>query len=602
MNVMKPIASDDIPKGEEWFYEVKYDGFRCLVDWDLHEIKLISKSKKDLTDQFPEIVDYCLQHQPLIEHYLPLKLDGELVILNTAYQANFSTIQQRGRLKHSEKINHAAKRRPATFMVFDVLKIKGISIENKFLEERKIHLKKIMDVLTHIKNKRMCLVNTFDVVDKIWKLIFDYKAEGLIAKRKTSVYHPGKRHHDWFKIKNWRHIQGILHSYHVSNGYFSIKVFKNNDLYSIGKCKHGLRDDVLQTLTQVFLTRGEKQGDEYTLPPAIVAAIHTLDLSDDELREPSFNELSVNASAKECTFKKLRQDLAMFPEMIDLSNLDKVFWPESMLTKRELLIYFRDIAPYMLPFMRQRALTIIRCPDGMDGDHFFQKHLPDYAPEFMHHIMTEENEKRMICADLESLIWLANHGAIEYHLPFQRVFESTPDEIVFDLDPPSREKFNLAIDAALLIKEMLDHLKLISFVKTSGNKGLQIHIPISEKSLSYQETALFTKAIAWAVVQINPDKFTTERFKNQRKGRLYIDYVQHGKNKTIIAPYSPRKTADATVATPLFWEEVTNELRPEPFTINRMLDRVQSYGCPFKHYFESGKDQPLDHIKQMIND
>lgn len=628
MNVMKPIASSFIPTGNEWLFEVKYDGFRCILDWDVNHIKLTSKNNKDLTKQFPEIVHFCLENQDLVIQHLPLRVDSELVILNTAYQANFPEIQRRGRLKNIDKIKHAAKARPATLMTFDILMVNNKMLEKKGFKERKQRLKEMIHLLEKDrctidtlktgksemengdmiynplqteKESRIQLVDAFDKSDELWKLVFDYKAEGLIAKRKKSSYQIDKSHHDWFKIKNWRQIHGILHSYNVTNGYFLVSVFENDELRSIGKCKHGLDDEVLHMLKQVFLTNGNKQGKEYVLPPAIVASIHTLDLYDGELREPEFAHLDVNMQAEECTFEKLKQDLAMFPPEVELTNIDKVFWPVKRMTKGNLLTYIREIAPYILPFMKRRALTLIRCPDGVDEEHFFQKHLPDYAPDFVDYFKTKEDEKTIICNNLESLVWFANHGAIEYHLPFQTVSEAMPIEIVFDLDPPSREKFKYAIDAALLIKKILDDLKLISFIKTSGNKGLQIHIPIPKNSLSYEETALFTQVVAWTVERMNPEKLTTERFKNKRGGRLYIDYVQHGKDKTLIAPYSPRKTSDATVATPLDWEEVTSELRPEPFTMEYVLERVHKYGCPFMGYFNIGEKQQLDKVKKLIN-
>jgi len=177
---------------------------------------------------------------------------------------------------------------------------------------------------------------------------------------------------------------------------------------------------------------------------------------------------------------------------------------------------------------------------------------------------------------------------------------TSPVEIVFDLDPPGRERFDLAIQAALLIKQLLDDLELISFVKTSGNKGLQIHIPIAEGSMTYEETATFTQAIAFTLEQAYPDLFTTERFKNKRNSRLYIDYVQHGKDKTLIAPYSPRKTMDATVATPLFWEEVKEGLTPDQFTIENVVERVQTHGCPFADYFVAGGRQKLDKVLESL--
>src|SRR5699024_1488135 len=142
--------------------------------------------------------------------------------------------------------------------------------------------------------------------------------------------------------------------------------------------------------------------------------------------------------------------------------------------------------------------------------HFFQKHLPDYAPEYVNYFMTEDDKRGILCDTLEPLLWLANHGAIEYHVPFQKFAETMPIEIVFDLDPPCREKFHYAIEAALLIKKILDDVELVSFIKSSGNKGLQVHIPIPKNSFSYDETAIFTQAVAWTVERMDPEKFTTE--------------------------------------------------------------------------------------------
>ena len=600
MNVMKPITSSTIPSGDEWLFEVKYDGFRCMLDWDANHIKLTSKNNIDLTKQFPEIVAFCLEQQDHLKQYFPLRLDGELVILNTAYQANFPEIQKRGRLKNKNMIRQTAERRPVTLMVFDIITLSGMTLETEILTARKRHLSKVMSLLRIKKDKRIQLVDSCHASDKLQKLIFDQKAEGLIAKRKKSTYQPGKSHHNWFKIKNWRHINGILHTYNVANDYFSISVFKDDILTSIGKCKHGLDNKTRQTLKHVFRTQGVLQNDVYTIPPAITASIHTLDLYDRELREPEFAHLTINTAAETCTVDKLKQDLAMFPSDVELSNLEKPFWPDLNITKQDLLIYMREIAPYMCPFMSERALTLMRCPDGVHGNYFFQKHLPNYAPEFISSFITTENKKGILCENLESLIWFANHGTIEYHLPFQTISQDTPIEIVFDLDPPSRQKFDDAIDAALLIKQILDDLQLVGFIKTSGNKGLQIHIPIPMHHLNYEETALFTQSIAWTVERMQPDKFTTERLKNKRHGRLYIDYVQHGKNKTVIAPYSPRKVADGTVATPLYWEEVKKDLRPESFTLDNVVERVRKYGCPFLKYFEIQEEQHMDKIKKLI--
>ncbi|PAV31428.1 DNA ligase D [Virgibacillus profundi] len=597
MDIMKPKASSEIPAGDMWLYEVKYDGFRCVLEWEKDVIRLKSRNDKDLTDNFPEIVDSCLENQSLVHSLLPIKLDGELVILNNSYQANFSLIQQRGRLKSKDSIKKAAASRPASFLAFDLIEQSAISLKNEGFSKRKDLLEKLLNKLSQAN--RLQFVPSYKNPNELWKIIFDYKAEGMIAKRKKSNYSAGKKHHDWFKIKNWRTIFGFLTHYDTKNGYFIVQVYENDSIKEIGKCKHGLDAESVETLKKLFAAKGKKEAGGYRLPPAICAAIHTLDMYKNEPREPEFASLLPDASPSDFTIQKLNLDMALLPPNVELTNTAKVFWPDKHLTKGDLLFYIREISPYMLPFLKKRALTLIRCPDGVTEEHFFQKHLPDYAPAFINNIRTDDG-KLIICNDLESLVWFANHGAVEFHIPFQTAGSSHPEEIVFDLDPPDRDRFSLAIQAALLIKPLLDDLGLVSFAKTSGNKGLQIHIPIPKSSMTYDETATFTQAIAWTVENAYPDLFTTERLKKNRNERLYIDYVQHGKDKTLIAPYSPRKTDEGTVATPLFWEEVVEGLRPEQFTIKNVLERVQKLGCPFRGYFDAGKKQQLDKVLKLV--
>ncbi|MUK89596.1 DNA ligase D [Ornithinibacillus sp. L9] len=598
MDVMKPIASTDIPTGDDWLYEVKYDGFRCILTWNPDgNVQLISKNKKNLTPNFPEIVHYCREITPELREQLPLILDGELVVLNNKFQANFSQIQKRGRLKNTEAIQSTSEKRPATFLAFDMLQLKGLSLEKDNFENRK---KQLVELFHHTGIKeRIRYIHAYQDPNELWNMVFTYKGEGIIAKRKKGTYESGKTHRDWYKIKNWRTFKGILTEYDSKNEYFTIHVFRGNDLIEVGKCKHGLDSEDFQTVKQLFLTNGEKRGESYHLPPAVCAAIHTLDIYRGELREPEFGSILPQLSPQECTLQQFEVDMAMLPTTFEVSKIDKIYWPDYGLTKGDLLVYMREISPYMLPFLKERSLTLIRCPDGVKEESFFQKHLPSYAPSFIKGV-GEGEEKLIVCDSLDTLVWFANHGAIEYHIPFQRVGSTMPNEIVFDLDPPDRSKFEWAIHAAKLIKHLLDDLGLISFVKTSGNKGLQVHIPIPEGSMSYDETAVFTQAIAWTVEQQGPEWFTTERMKNKRNGRLYIDYVQHGKDKTIIAPYSPRKTAEGTISMPLFWEEVTEDLRPEQFTIKNGLERVQSLGCPFRDYFEVAEKQDLSKVLGLV--
>lgn len=601
MDIMKPIATELAPTGDEWCYEVKYDGFRCVLVWTKDSIQLLSKREHDLTNQFPEIIAFCKKHEQTFSAYLPLIFDGELVILNQAYQANFPLIQTRGRMKRQEKIQQEANKRPATLMVFDCLQEKGKDTLQLPYIKRRQRLEDIFSLSPHTYPCLLQLVEVFENVEACQKLVFDYKGEGVIAKRKRSIYKKGKNHRDWLKIKNWRIIQGILTAYDHKNDYFTVSVYDDSHttLIPIGKCKHGLTKSVHHVLRDFFQENGEKVNSVYTLPPTTCARIRTLDLHQHELREPEFEQLTPEIDAKQCTITKLKEDMAMFPKHVNITSLDKTYWLELHLTKRDYLVYLREISPFMLRFFHKKAVTLIRCPDGVHGEIFFQKHARESTPEHItKHVIDEE--VFIICDSLEALLSLGNQAAIEYHLPFQTVTSDTPNEIVFDLDPPSRESFHLAIEAAINIKQLLDSFQLLSFIKTSGNKGLQIHIPLPENSLTYEDTAIFTKAIAWTVEKKHPNLFTTERMKNKRNGRLYLDYVQHGKDKTIIAPYSARKTMDATVATPLFWEEVNEDLHPEQFTIKNVVVRVKRLGCPFASYNQARKKQPWERLLEIV--
>lgn len=598
MRIMKPIRQDSLPDGAGWLYEIKYDGFRaCLTASSSGDITLTSKNAQDLSEKFPEVVEGLHRLLPDVEKYLPFALDGELVVLNHAYQANFAEIQKRGRMRNEVRIREQAARRPASYIAFDVIKANGKDYREKPLTMRK----QILDeLLGSVLAKELQPIEVLTKAEAE-RLVFSSKGEGIVAKRKNSRYQEGKQHQDWLKIKNWRRIHGFLTTYTLENGYFDVAVFDEaGEVKNIGKCKHGLKKDAFEALKNFFMTNGEKNGNRYTLPPAICAAIHTLDLYDGELREPEFAAIIPEMKPVACTMRQLELDQAMLPESVELTNTDKFLWKRPAFTKGNLLAYMREIAPFMLPFLKDRLLTVIRAPDGVHAEQFFQKHRPDYAPEFVTAVPLAEDEVFTSCDRLEALIWFANHGAVEYHVPFQRAGSLIPQEIVFDLDPPERDAFPLAVKAAQLIKLLLDELRITAFVKTSGNKGLQIHIPIPEGSMTYEETAVFTQAIAFTAERQFPELFTTERMKKNRGGKLYIDYVQHGKDKTIIAPYSPRKTTEGTVATPIFWNELSDELNPLLFTIATVPARVKEKGCPFATYNEARSSQPMKKLLELV--
>ncbi|WP_160910660.1 DNA ligase D [Halobacillus litoralis] len=584
---MKPMlltGTAELPEGDEWVYEVKYDGFRAILEASVEGVKLWSRNGKDMSERFPEIVQMDIP-----KNLLPFILDGELVILNTPFQANFEALQTRGRMRNKEKIQTSSKRRPATFIAFDKIEKRAIP-----LLTRKENLKKLIGKLRHPQIK---CIDVYEEIEDILSIAELHLAEGIIAKMKKSKYQPGDRVRQWLKWKQWRTVSGFLQQYDSENGIYDIGLYKDESLLPLGKFKHGLTDEESETLRMFFKEHGRKKKDTWHLDPGTCVDVHCLNAEEGELREPLFHKFRFDLTPEDCTEAKKQWDLSLFPADFEPTNLDKPLWKG--IAKQDFLVYIRQLAPHMIPFLEEKKLTLIRYPDGIYEESFYQKHYPDYAPDFLKMWM-EDGEPFIICDHLHSLLWLANQGALEYHLPFEKAGGQKPDEIVLDLDPKDRSHFSKAITAAQLLKHLLDELEVKSFVKTSGNKGMQIHIPIREGDLSYEETRKITETLAKLLVNENPDLFTIERLKKNRGDRLYIDYVQHAEGKTIIAPYSTRATEAATVATPLHWREVGEGLQPESFTIQTIPDRIAEYGCPFSMYEQARDEQPIQKLRQLL--
>lgn len=231
------------------------------------------------------------------------------------------------------------------------------------------------------------------------------------------------------------------------------------------------------------------------------------------MREPYFHQFLFSTTPEECTWEQFRLDSLHIPEQVEITHPLKPIWPACGYTKLDYLSYLRKTAPRMLPFLKDRALTVIRYPHGVEDEAFFQKNCPDYAPDFVE-TKKMDGINYIVCNSLETLIWLGNQLAIEFHVPFHSIHSSYVSEIVFDLDPPSPKEFSLAVQAAKDMKEIFDQLNLKTFVKFSGNKGLQVYIPLPE-TFTFAETGSFTELIARYLVSKKPEMFTIERLKKK---------------------------------------------------------------------------------------
>jgi bifunctional non-homologous end joining protein LigD len=273
---------------------------------------------------------------------------------------------------------------------------------------------------------------------------------------------------------------------------------------------------------------------------------------------------------------------------VRFSNLDKLFWPEEGITKGDLLRYYRDVAPALLPHLRDRPFTMKRYPDGWQGKHFFQKDAPKQMPDWIKRVelvvRPREGPTRAIQApvvnDELALLWMINIGCIDCNTWYSRIDKlDRPDWVVFDLDPSADVGFAEAVDVALLVKQELDAFELASFAKTSGAAGIHILVPIERRS-SYDDTRHFAGLVADRIARAHPGLATTEWSKAKRCGVL-IDANQNARGKTIASVYSVRPMPGAPVSTPLRWDEVNEKLNPSIYTIEVVLDRIRLYGDVF---------------------
>ncbi|WP_134684428.1 non-homologous end-joining DNA ligase [Brevibacillus migulae] len=281
---------------------------------------------------------------------------------------------------------------------------------------------------------------------------------------------------------------------------------------------------------------------------------------------------------------------------LSITNPDKPLWPEAGITKLLYLQYLITVAPYMLPHTKNRLLTVIRYPHGIHDKSFFQKNLPDYAPEWIPSY-TWESTRYALLNDLPTLIWLANQAALEWHVSFHTCENEEPTELVFDLDP-STPDFQVVAESAYHLKNVLDELQLPSYVKTSGASGLQIYIPI-QSGYTFSQTRRVSEFIANYLTERYPRLVTTERLVKNRGDKLYIDYLQHWRGKTLPAPYSTRAKPEASVSTPIAWDEV-GSIHPSDFTIHTVPERLKKHGDLFAALLDRQHRISLDPILSFL--
>lgn len=287
-------------------------------------------------------------------------------------------------------------------------------------------------------------------------------------------------------------------------------------------------------------------------------------------------------------------------EMVSLTNLDKVYWPDDGYTKGDLIRYYYEVSNYILPYLKDRPLILKRYPSGIKGP-FFHQHDAGEAPNYVRTISLEVEDTNgehivnyIVGGNLPTLLYLANLGAIECHSWHSRTKNlDRPDWLVFDLDPGKGIRFEVICEVALCVRKILSRSGLSSYAKMSGSRGIHVYVPI-KPVYSYEQVVHFAERVATLVVREMPEATTVERsLKKRRRGQIYVDYMQNARGKSVAAPYSVRPKPGATVSAPLDWNEVKRKkIEPKDFTIKNMLRRIEQKGDLFKEVLSNRQTLP----------
>lgn len=618
-----------LPSGEAWCFELKMDGIRA-IGWagPGAVVQLYSRSGSRLEAAFPEVAEALeLVARRTGSEFV---IDGEIVAATAAGRASFEDLQPRFSLREASEIEQSARARPAEMFVFDLLWLGGEDLRDRPLSERKEKLRALVKQAGH----RLHYVR-HDVAegDATRERARSEGWEGVVAKRLKSRYRSGERSQDWLKVKDlarqefvvggWTEPQGgrrgfgaLLVGYYEGAG-------ADRQLRYAGRVGSGFRgvdlEEIkarLDALTIEACPFSEVTDDvkgAHWVRPELVAEVKFLEWTrEGRLRQPVFlglrsdvdslrvvREGAVQAAAAGppveptpamesliqalASLERAGQDgeLDIEGERLKVSNLSKVFWPESGATKGDLLRYYLSVAPAILPVLRDRPLTLERYPDGITGEMFYQQKMPGPTPEAVRTVTLEvdgEPAERLVGGDLHTLLYTAQLAAISQHVwPSRLGTLDHLDYTILDLDPGARVPFSAVRETALATKEQLERLGLRGYPKTSGASGIHIVIPLVAGT-SYETGRLLAELIAQLVAGVHPDLATVQRAVSKRGARVYVDFLQNRRGATVASAYSVRPRPGATVSAPLNWHELAGDVRPLDFTLRSMQDRLAAVG------------------------
>jgi bifunctional non-homologous end joining protein LigD len=626
----------DKPFDEEgWLYEVKWDGYRAIAYLNKGKTEISSRNNKSFNEKFYPVYDALKQWD------INAVVDGEVIVAGKSGISSFGDLQNwrseaDGELK---------------YYLFDILWLDGNSLMHLPLLERRSILRDVVpqnDTIILSQNFEASGTEFYATAAKMG-------LEGIIAKKADSEYFPGARSREWLKIKTNKRqevvIGGFTNNEDSSKPFSSllVGVYDKTKLNYIGKIGTGFSVAQQKEMMAQFKPLVTKkmpfdaepdinkpsrfrpdppQAKATWLEPKLVCEVSFAELtSDGVMRHPSFEGMRIDKSAKKVVLEKETDTGSVIKEKsilhkkkvltaqgqtdrktflnptdetqvrkiggheLTFTNLSKLYWPKEKISKRDMMNYYYQAAPYILPYMKNRPQSLNRHPNGINGESFYQKDVTGKAPgwvkTFPYRTSDGVDKNFMVCMDEGSIMYIASLGCIEMN-PWSSTIQSpdNPDWCIIDLDP-DKNSFDQVIEAANVTKQVLDSAGIDSYCKTSGSTGLHIYIPLGAK-YSYEESKEFGRLVATMVHRELPKFTRIERMVARRKGKMYIDFLQNRPGATLATAYSLRPKQGATVSMPLYWDEIKKGLKMQDFTIHNAISRIRSVGDIFKPVLGKG--------------
>lgn len=621
-----PFSSND------WIYELKYDGFRMVAFGGAGQAVLRYRSGQDPTPRYPEITS-AVRALPIKD----LVLDGEVVMFDGEGKPDFHKLSFRGQMHKISEVQRAAMASPVTYVVFDLLAAGGFDLRGLPLIVRKAMLQRILPKVgplrfaDHIPVQGEALLR--QVVARGLEGVVAKRAASTYKSSRSKDWLKMKADPEadfaicgYTAPKNTRSGFGALH----------LCVWVDERWVWAGKVGSGFDDKQLVELKKVLdakpawrptFPRPEASNDARWIEPELVVQVRYREWPvDSSLRFPVFERLRPDKTARECgmpirhtgesagagdgeddsaavftnevvddTVRDPSDDSGPVPREpnetelevdqsvreLRLTRLHKVFWKDDNITKGDLIEYYRAVAPHILPYLKDRPTVLTRYPDGIDGEMFYQKDMPHWVPPWLRtQALWSEHSQRevhyVLIDDADGLAFVANLGSIPIHAWASRITNlEKPDYTIVDLDPKNAPREHV-VPLALAIHELCEAIKLPNYVKTSGQSGLHVLIPLAQQC-TFDQARTLAYLIGLMIEKRHPDMATTNRNPHARGGRVYLDWGQNAHGQLLVAPYSVRPVATAPVSMPLTWAEVVPELDARQFTLRNALDRIGAW-------------------------